>query len=346
MNKGFKSLLTTSLIAGAITLSQSLFIVDQTQHAVVTRFGNPKRVILNSLPFSSREKINQFEKETENNTIPVSQGAGIYFKMPFIETARKFDKRVMIWNGFTEEIPTKDKKYLLVDSTVRWYIEDPLTFLQKVGTEQQAHARLDDIIDSQTRNAISSRDLIELVRSSNRPMQVMEKELEESVQVGEITEGRNKIMKEVYEESRNICEQYGIGITLGGYLITSLTYVDSVKEKVEERMISERTRIAEKYRSEGKGEAQKISGEIELELKTIQSEAYRKAQDIRGKADQQAVSIYGNAYMKNPQFYEFSKALEVYKKTLSGSKIILGTDNDFLRYLQRASSKINNASKN
>lgn len=323
----------------AMSISSSLFIVDQKEQAIVTRFGDPKKVILNPIKDdeNSKKRIESIKEKYNNKNVTVSIGPGLYFKTPFIDRVNKFDRRILRWDGYPEQIPTKDKKYLWVETSVRWYIEDPLKFFTTVGTEDQAHARLDDIVDSTTRNALTYRDLIEIVRSSNRPMQVTEKELEETVQVGKISEGRNKITEEVYKESAKLCEQYGIRIVENGYLITGLTYIDDVKVKVEERMISERERLAEKYRSEGRGEAQKISGQRTLDEKTILSGAYRDAQIIKGTAEANSIQTYAKAYQQNPELYTFLKTLELYRESFGkDTKLILGTDNELLKYFKGA----------
>jgi membrane protease subunit HflC len=223
-----------------------------------------------------------------------------------------------------------------VDSTARWYIEDPLQFLRSVGTEEQAHARLDDIIDSTTRNSITSRNLLEVVRSDNRPMQVAEEELQETTQVGKVTEGREAIVKEITVVSSKACEEYGIRIHEDGVLIKGLIYVETVKEKVEDRMIEERLRIAKKYTSEGEGEYERIMGDKERDVKTILSEAYRTSREIEGEADAKATEIYAAAYSKDPEFYRFWKTLELYETSLGGekTKLMLGSDNGLFEYLK------------
>jgi membrane protease subunit HflC len=205
-----------------------------------------------------------------------------------------------------------------------------------VGTEEQAHARLDDIIDSTARNSITSRDLLEIVRTKDRQMQVAEEELRETTQVGKVTEGRLAIVKEITELSSKACEEYGIRIHPDGVLIKGLTYVETVKEKVEDRMIEERLRIAKKYTSEGEGEYERIMGNKEREVKTILSEAYKTARQIEGQADARATEIFAAAYNKDPEFYRFWKTLELYETSLGGekTKLMLGTDNSLFEYFK------------
>lgn len=327
-----------------ITASSSLYVVDQTKQAIVTRFGNPKRVILN--PIQEDELSKKAENSCKEEGIAFSKGAGLYCKVPFIDSVRKFDRRMLRWDGYPEEIPTKDKKYLWVDSSVRFFIYDPLKFFRTVGAEEQAHARLDDIVDAATRNSITSRNLIEIVRTSNRKMQVAEKELEETIEVGETSEGREKIAQEICDKAREICEQYGIAIHPKGYLIKGVVYVAAVKEEVEKRMISERVRVAAKYRSEGEGEYQKIMGEKEKDQKTIMSEAYKRAQEIKGAAEAEALKIYADIYNKDPNFYKFLKTLEVYETGLNpGTRIMLGTDNELLGLLKGTSKSTTTATQ-
>jgi len=313
-----------------VLLSSSMYIVDQTDQAVVTQFGKPVRVIVN--PIEGRDKealLAQLKGKYAAEGIAVGDGAGLRFKVPLIQSVRRFERRLLRWNGYPEQVPTKDKKYIWVDCTARWYIKDPLLFLRSVGTEEQAHARLDDTIDSCTRNSITGRDLIEIVRTDNREMHVAEEELRETARVDPVSEGRPKIVAEITETSRKACEEYGIGIHSAGVLIKGLNYVQEVKEKVEDRMIEERQRIAKKYTSEGEGEYERIMGDKERELKTILSEAYKTAQEIEGTADAKAVDIYAKVYSKDPDFYRFWKTLDLYEQYIGGdqTRLILGTDN-------------------
>ena len=330
------------LVIVIIFLSMSMYVVDQTEQAVVTQFGKPVRVIIN--PIEGRDK-NQMLAELRNKYaeegIGVTEGAGLHFKMPLIQSVRKFERRLLRWNGYPEQIPTKDKKYILVDCTARWYIKDPLQFLRSVGTEEQAHARLDDTINSGTRNSITKRDLIEIVRTDDRQMRVAEQELQETTEVSSVTEGRPKIVAEITEAAIAACDVYGIGIHSSGVLIKGLTYIQDVKDTVEKRMIEERLRIAEKYTSEGEGQYQKIMGDKEREVKTILSQAYKTAQEIEGVADANATEIYAAAYGKDPEFYRFFKTLALYEEHLAGEKtrLILGTDNSLLDLIKGDISK-------
>jgi modulator of FtsH protease HflC len=328
-SKQFISILILLLVA--VLLGFSLFVVDATEQAVVDQFGNPVRVILNPIEGDASEAtIATLKEKYAKEGIPVSVGAGLYLKIPFLQTVTTYDRRLLRWNGVPEQIPTKDKKYIWVDCTARWYIRDPLEFKRSGGTEEQAHSRLDDIINSSTKNSITKRDLIEIVRTDNRKMRVAEKELEESTMVGEVTEGRPVIVAEITNESMKACEEYGIGIYKSGVLIKGLTYVEDVKKSVEDRMIAERTRIAKKHISEGEGEYERIMGDKERDLKTILSGAYKEAQEIEGQADAEASKIYADTYGQDAEFYQFWKTLRLYEEENflgQGTRLILGTDN-------------------
>ncbi len=319
-----------ALVFVVIAMSSAMYLVDQTEQAVITQFGKPVRVIIN--PIEGRDKnrvLAELKGKYAEEEIAVGEGAGLRFKIPFIQNARKLERRLLRWNGLPEQIPTKDKKYIQIDATARWYIKDPLQFLRSVGTKEQAHARLDDIIDSSTRNSITKRNLIEIVRTDNREMRVAEAELQETTKVGQVSEGRPTIVAEITEVSMKSCEEYGIGIHSSGVLIKGLTYVADVKEKVEDRMIEERQQIAKKHISEGEGEYERIMGNKEREMKTILSEAYKIAKNIEGQADANAIEIYAAGFGKDPEFYRFWKTLELYEENLGGEKtrLILGTDN-------------------
>ncbi len=314
-----------------IVLSNTLYTVDQTRQAVITQFGKPVRVILN-LVEKDEQALAGLKENYEKRGVRISYEAGLKAKVPFIQKVNFFERRILAWDGYPEQIPTKDKKYITVDTTARWYIGDPLLFLQTVRSETTAQARLDDVIDSVVRDAITERVLIESVRMSNREMEVAEEELKEAVEVEKIKEGREKITEDITAKSREACRKYGIQIV--DVRIKRINYVETVKEKIEGRMIAERQRIAEMYRSEGQGEHQKIMGKKEKELKTILSQAYREAQQIKGKADAQAVKIYANAYNRDPEFYQFINTLELYKTLGKDTKIVLGTDNQLFQYLK------------
>ncbi|MBN2103267.1 protease modulator HflC [bacterium] len=308
-----KRIVTVGLlaIAALILLGSTLYTIDETEQVIILQFGKPVGD-------------------------PVKK-AGLHVKLPFIQNVTRFDKRILEWDGDENQIPTSDKKYIWVDTFARWRIVDPLKFYQSVNNERNAQSRLDDIIDSATRNYVSENLLIEAVRNSNRELQITVEEAEgfglESV-VQQIEKGRKQITKLILQKAAETMPQYGIELL--DMRIKRINYIEEVRQKVYERMISERKRIAEKFRSEGEGRKAEIDGEREKELQRITSEAYRKAQVIKGKADAEATRTYARAFNKGPEFYAFLKTLETYKSTLNNNNatLILNTDSDFLKYLK------------
>ena len=293
-----------------LILSNGFYVVDEIRQVIITRFGRP---IGN----------------------PVTQ-AGLHWKVPFLDTAHFFDKRILDWDGDPNQIPTKDKKYIWVDITARWRIADPLIFLQSVGNETGAQGRLDDVVDAVTRDFVSDHILLELVRNSNREFASFDTELvqDTSVVIETIELGRDYITRKILEQASSVVPQYGIELV--DVRIKRINYVEEVRKKVHERMISERNRIAERYRSEGQGQMAEIEGKRGRELQRIRSEAYRTAQEVKGRADASATRIYAAAYNRDPEFYSFIKTLETYRTTVdSTSKVILTTDSDYLKYLKR-----------
>jgi len=261
---------------------------------------------------------------------------GLHIKVPIFQKANFFEKRWLEWDGDANQIPTKDKKFIWIDTYARWRISNPLVFFQRVRDERGAHSRLDDIIDGETRNAIANFDLIEIVRSSNREFELTEETsiLDIASVIPKIHTGREKIAQVILEKASAITPEFGV--ELKDVRIKRVNYVDEVQRKVFERMIAERQRIASKYRSEGDGKSAEIRGQKERELKRIQSEAYRKAQEIKGKADAEATKIYAKAYNLDPEFYSFMKTLETYKETMdSTTTLLLTTDSDYLKYFKR-----------
>lgn len=293
-----------------ISLSGVIYIVDESKQVVITQFGKPVG-----------ETITK---------------AGLHFKTPFVQQAHYFEKRLLDWDGDPNQIPTKDKKYIWVDTTARWKITDSLKFLQSVGNEMGAHSRLDDIINSATRDAVTSHLLVEAVRNTNRILEGNE-EGEDVIVSDEALErisvGREQITRAILEKAKVLAPQYGIEII--DVRIKRVNYVEDVRNKVYDRMIAERKRAAEKYRSEGHGKSAEIEGQVAKELKSITSEAYRQAEVVKGKADAEVIGIYANAYTQDPKFYSFLKTLDTYRKTIdANSTIILTTDSDYYRYLK------------
>lgn len=293
-------------LAVLILLGASFYSVDQREQVVITQFGEPVRVV---------------------------KDPGLHMKTPFIQAATFFEKRILEWDGNATQIPTKDKKFILVDTYARWRISDPLKFYQSVGNELSAQTRLDNVIDAAVRDFITEQNLIEVVRNSNRPLVQSEGEEIEREEV-EILIGRENITREIFTKASEMTPQYGIELI--DVRVKHINYVQSVREKVFARMIAERERIAEQYRSEGQGERSKILGDMEKDLQQITSEAYKAAEEIRGMADGQSTQIYARAYNKDPEFYSFLKALETYPETIDkDSWLILTTDSDYLKYLKR-----------
>ena len=319
-------ILIVSLLASVILISSSAFILPEGRQAIITRFGKP---IGDSVT-----------------------NAGLHFKKPFVEDVRYVDKRILIWDGNPNQIPTKDKKYIMVDTTARWRIIDALKFIETVQDERGAKDRLDGILEAITRDTISNHNLVETVRNSNTILnEAKEKKekrkallaagtvvLEEEEVIGEIEAvgvGREKLSAIITEKADKELAQFGISII--DVQLRRISYEASVEQKVYDRMISERMRIAEKIRSIGKGEQAKIHGKISRDLQKIESQAYRTAQIIKGKAEAKATGIYARAYSKNPNFYAFLKKMEVYKNSLQGeTEFITTTNSDFLNMLKKS----------
>ncbi|HDM09855.1 MAG: protease modulator HflC [Deltaproteobacteria bacterium] len=298
------------VIIGLIGLFSSAFVVDETQQVVITQFG---------------KAVGK----------PIVK-PGLYFKIPMVQKANYFPKNLLEWDGDPGQIPTLDKTYIWVDTFARWKIVDPLKFFQTVNNVMGAHARLDDILDAAVRNLVTSHRLIETVRRSNRTLDTLELGLatqEKYEMLSTVNIGRAKIMEEVKKQAEPKVEAFGISLV--DVKIKRVNYVEQVRRSVYGRMIAERKQMAEKFRSEGQGEARKIEGEKEKVLKKITSEAYMKAQIIKGKADAEATRIYAKAFGKDPEFYSFMKTLEVYRDTLDKeSTLVLSTKSDFMRYLK------------
>ncbi|MFU8803908.1 MAG: protease modulator HflC [Bradymonadaceae bacterium] len=302
---------TVIFVIGLWVFSSAAFVVNENEQVVITQFGAPIGVSI---------------------TEP-----GLYFKTPFIQDIHVFEKRYLEWNGDRNQIPTKDKRFIWVDTYARWRITDPLRFYQRVRDERGAQSRLDDIIDGETRNAVANHDLLELVRSTNREPAV-EPEIEnEDVTVGldDVQRGRGEIMARMLQEVQIRTEDLGIEVI--DVRFKQINYNEDVRQRVYERMIAERQRIAQKYRSQGQGESMNIRGEKERELQRIESEAFKKAEEIRGRADARAASIYAEAYSVDPEFYTFLRTMESYKDVLKeDTTLILSTDSEYFRFLKQS----------
>jgi membrane protease subunit HflC len=299
-----------------ILIRSSTYIVNEWQQAIITQFGK----IIGE---------------------PIAE-AGIHFKVPFIQDVRYFDKRILNWDGEPAQVPTKDKKFIHVDTTARWRIVDPVTYLQTVQNEQRAIRRITSIIDGKIKTVISNNNLVETVRNTNailekaQDLREQEGDVDERVtgEIEAIEKGREQLSHQITKQAR--AEIESLGIDLIDVLIRRIAYEKSVESKVFDRMISERTRIAEKIRSIGKGEEAKIGGQMNLELKKIESEAYRRSQGIRGQGEAKAIAIYADSMKQDPDFFGFIRTLDAYKKTMPGrANLILGTDSEFFRLLDK-----------
>jgi len=311
MNSVNPKLIALVVIVGLalIVLFDGVFVVYETEQVIITQFANPVGG-------------------------PIID-PGVHFKMPFIQKANFFDKRFLEWDGDPNQVPTKDKRFIWVNTYARWRIDDPLKFLERLRDEQGAQSRLDDILDGETRSAVARQVLVEVVRSSNRePEAILIDSDEETAILERIEKGREAITREILQNAQEKLND--LGIELIDLRFKRINYVDEVRKDVFDRMIAERKRVAQRYRSEGEGEAARIRGEKEKELAQIQSEAYRTAEEIRGNADAQATQIYAEAYNRDIDFFTFMKSLETYEQTLDrGSTLILTTDSDLLRFLKR-----------
>lgn len=302
------------LVLLVIVLINSVYTLDEAEQAVVIQFGKP---------------VGDAIKEP-----------GLHFKLPFVQEVRRFDKRLYSWDGDPEQIPTRGEQFISVDTTARWRIADPLKFLQRVQNERGATLRLNDILDSIVRDHISASELVEIVRSKD--WAVSREDLERAQAAGDSEEqlllqkvktGREEIVRSILNQARK--QMPDLGIELVDIRIKRVDYVESVQQRVFERMIAERQRIAEKFRSEGLGRAAEIDGNTQLQLSMILSEARRQAEVIRGRADAEAARIYREAYSQDPEFYAFLRSLEIYPKILNANAtLMLSSETPLFRYLK------------
>ena len=306
-----KILIPIVLFLVLVLARNSLFIIPEGEQGIVTQFGKPVGGV---------------------------QLAGLHFKTPLIQEVRRFDRRILKWDGDPNQIPTRDKRYIWVDTTARWRITDPLLFYTTVATEQGAQSRLDDILDSVVRDAVSSHLLVELVRGRNYKAPATGEEvieLEGELIPVENLAGREQILDNILAEARKSTPEYGIDLL--DVQIKRINYVEQVRKRVYERMVSERKKVASQFRSEGEGEKANILGQMQKELKRIQSDAYRESVQIRGRADAKAAGIYAAAYSRDPEFYSFMRTLESYRKAIgSNSRLVISTDSDFYQLMQQS----------
>jgi membrane protease subunit HflC len=293
------------VIALIVTVANGFYVLEEGKQAVITQFGRP---------------VGQ----------PVTE-AGLHFKTPYIQEATFFEKKILIWDGDPNQIPTNDKTFVYLDVTARWRIADALVFLQAVNNEIRAQTILDDIIDGTVRDLVNKNDLVELIRSSDFSPETM---TNSAVEIENLRYGRDKISAMIHANASKITPQYGIELV--DVLFKRVNYIDTVRLKVYDRMISERKRIAAEKRSMGEGQKAEIMGKVEKELKVIISTANREAEEIKGKSDAEAAKIYADAYNKDPEFYSFTKSLESYKSAVGqNTSLVISSDSEFYKFFQK-----------
>ena len=308
MGKFFSVLITVFIFAIVLIFGGAFYIVNESEQVVITQFGKPV-----------------------GNPIITP---GLKLKKPFLETANYFDKRFIAWDGEPKQVSTRDKRFININTYARWRISDPLQYAKRLFDESKALTRLGSVLEGATQNAIANHDLIELVRSSNRDY-VSGQEISDEKSNKEkaiIESGRDELTKEILALAKESTKDLGIEIL--DFKFKRINYVPEVRQKVYERMISERKRIAEEFRSQGAGESARISGQKDRDLKEITSDAYRRSQEIKGRADGEAANIYAGAYNKNPSFYRFMRTMEIYREALDDETVlVLSTEGEFLKYL-------------
>ena len=301
------------ILAIIFLLANSFFVINEKEQAIITQFGKPI-----------------------GSTIVES---GLKLKIPFIHTVLRFDRRILEWDGSVNEIPTKDNKYILIDTFAKWRISDALEFYKSAKNEMMAQSRLDDIIDGAVRDEIANRSMSEIVKSSDRVMDVNDSGYSENRDGSEeeyVTDGaRLEIISDILSNVDAKLQELNMGIEIVDVQIKRVSYNKQVQNKLFNRMISEQNMIAEKYRAQGQGSKQEILGRQIQKEKEIKSNAYLNSQNIKGKADAEATEIYAKAYSQSPEFYNYLKTLETYKKTLDSSTVfILSTNNKYLKFLE------------
>ena len=294
-------------------LANSFFVINEKEQAIITQFGKPI-----------------------GSTIVES---GLKLKIPFIHTVLRFDRRILEWDGSVNEIPTKDNKYILIDTFAKWRISDALEFYKSAKNEMMAQSRLDDIIDGAVRDEIANRSMSEIVKSSDRVMDINDSGYSENRDGSEeeyVTDGaRLEIISDILSNVDSKLQELNMGIEIVDVQIKRVSYNKQVQNKLFNRMISEQNMIAEKYRAQGQGSKQEILGRQIQKEKEIKSNAYLNSQNIKGKADAEATEIYAKAYSQSPEFYNYLKTLETYKNTLDSSTVfILSTNNKYLKFLE------------
>jgi membrane protease subunit HflC len=311
MSRALGIALGVALIA-ALLVGLSTYRVDETEQVIITQFGKPIG--------------------------PVVSDSGLHFKLPFVQAVNRIDKRILLWDGPSTDMPTKDKLYITVDTFGRWRIRDPLQYFLRLRDERSAQSRLEDILGSETRNAVAKHELIELIRTTKDRTPTIDPALAQA-DVGTLVpvqKGRREIEQDIFLPASTKLAEFGIELL--DVRFKRINYNESVQQKIYARMISERQQIAERFRSEGAGEAARIIGDKERELKTIDSEAYRKIQTIQGEADAKATGIYARGYNQSPaaaDLYAFLKTLDTYRSVIDpDTTLILSTDSELFRLLK------------
>jgi len=302
-------LLVGVAILAAVLLLSSVYTLGETEQAIITQFGRPVGGVIST--------------------------PGLHVKMPLVQSLHRFEKRWLEYDGDPNEIPTRDKKYIWVETYARWRVADALRFYQAVHDERGAQSRLDDIVDGETRNAIASFNLIEVVRSSNRLFSSSGElgGIGNAEAVTKITTGREAIAQRILERAAKITPEFGVELV--DVRFKRLNYTDSVQQAVFQRMIAERKRIAERSRSEGQGRAAEIRGQKERDVLAASSVGYKSAQELKGKADAKATTIYARAYGRDAGFFEFWKSMETLQTALDkDATVVLSTDSELLKYLK------------
>ena len=301
------------LVLVGIVGFEALYTVDETERVIITQFGKPVGDVI--------------------------EKAGLKLKIPFIQKVNRIEKRILVWDGSANDMPTKDKLYITVDTFGRWRIKDPLQYFLRLRDERSAQSRLEDILGSETRNAVAKHKLIEIIRTDKDRLAEVDPLLAD-VDISTllpITKGRQRIEADIFDAALGKLSEFGIELL--DIRFKRINYNESVRQKIYARMISERDQIAERFRSEGAGEAARITGNKERELKKIISQAYREIQTIQGDADAKATDIYARSYNQSPaaaNFYEFVKTLETYQSVIdTNTTLILSTDSDLMGLIKQ-----------
>jgi membrane protease subunit HflC len=313
-NKNKQIAILVALVIGSYLLMSSVYTVSEVEQMIITQFGKP---------------VGE----------PVTS-AGLKVKVPFIQEINPIDKRVLEWDGSPSDMPTKDKLYISVDLFARWRITDPLQYFLRLRDERSAQSRLDDILGSETRNAVAKHELIEIIRTTKDRVPLRDALLTEAERdmgsLVPIQKGRKQVEQEIFAAAAEKVRVFGIELL--DIRFKRINYNESVRPKIYDRMISERRQIAERFLSEGNGEAARIRGNRVRDLNKIQSEAYRQVEEIRGVADAKATEIYAKAYNQSPEavaFYEFTRTMQSYKSIIAeNTTLVLSTDSDLFKYLK------------